>query len=241
MKTKFFVLIPLLLLLVALAMQGAAAAGVYNAGDIEVIHRIIDDNDLDWEKWTDGDMPPASWHRVDKKGSFQEGVQWSDDATSKRIVSLSVYDKGLTGTLDVSGLTELKWLGCSKNKLIAFDISKCVKLEWFECADNNLSTLDATRCTKLAKLECDGNPLSHLKLPGGYQVNIVVVPQGSGTVRLTEYNHDKKRVTLSAKAMEGSAFSGWTVSGFPTKPRTRGSSVVFTLPPTTVTVTANFQ
>jgi len=311
MKTKAIVLALLLLLFAALVMQGAAAADVYNAGDIAVIHRIIDDNGLDWEKWTTGSTPPASWELMEKYGVSLKGVEWSDAAADKRIVGLDVSNEGLTGTLDMSGLIELTWLSCGfnnlsaldvtecdnlkslscgknnlsalnvsknanlkslscsssglsaldvtecielerlacgnnnlstldvskniklkslycvDNQLNALDVTKCVNLETLFCYNNNLSALNVAECVSLKRLACYNNTLSHLKLLDGYELNVIIVPEGSGTVTLDAYDYSKGRITLSAEAMGDSSFGDWTVDGLLSEPRTHGSTVSF--------------
>jgi len=234
MLIKLFVLILFLSVFPATTLQGvvdlgnpqsAAPADVYNADDIAVIHRIIDANGLDWERWTDGDEPPDNWR-----------LDWSCDAVNKRVVGLWLSNKGLTGTLDMSGLTELSELRCN---------------------DNQLSALDVSMCAGLSALECEGNPLSHLKLPDGTELIVAVVPEESSTVMLTAYDHHDRSVTLTAEAIDGIGFRDWGLNAITTDDNdlsdwnwaastasagagTKEISFSFRLPATTVTIKANF-
>ena len=103
-----------------------------------------------------------------------------------RIVKLDVTEKGLTGTLDVSPLTELRELHGNKNRFTALDLSKNTKLKrlFFDgnqlavldvsqnvelneigCAGNQLTALDVSQNTKLHSLWCQGNRLTTLVVP----------------------------------------------------------------------------
>ena len=82
---------------------------IYYADDIEVINNIIDDNGLDWEKAPeDGSSVPSDWEYY---------VEWSEGPSNRRITQLSLWQLGLSGTLDVSGLSSLQELDCSENNL----------------------------------------------------------------------------------------------------------------------------
>ncbi len=166
MKTRHIILALLVLLLIPM-IQGVASSEVYNAGDIAVINRIIDENGGygAWEKWTTGDEPPSSWMPIEVGAEIgQSGVYWSSSATNRRIVDLRLWEDGLEGTLDVSGLTELKALKCNTNALSALDISACAKLEELNCAGNALDQLDVSRCPELKDLICADNNISELDL-----------------------------------------------------------------------------
>ena len=89
------------------------AAPVYNPGDIAVINAIIDNNGLNWTKAPeDGSAIPVGW----------TGIIWSDDPIDKRITRLDLYANGLSGEVDVSGLTEMEWLDCGCNELTMLDV-----------------------------------------------------------------------------------------------------------------------
>ena len=140
----------------ALSDQGgtaAGAAGDYNASDVAVINAIIDDNGLGWTLApADGSSIPSDW----------TGVEWSTAATGKRVVELDLYFEGLSGKLDVSGLTDLEYLNCNINGLTALDVSKNTKLKELDIVVNSLSTLDVSKNVNLESLYCASNSLSTL-------------------------------------------------------------------------------
>jgi len=66
--------------------------------------------------------------------------------------------------LDVSKVTSLKRLNCSKNNLTALDVTKNTNLEMLACAYNPLTNLDLSNNPKLDILICWSNQLTSLDL-----------------------------------------------------------------------------
>jgi len=86
-----------------------AAYSDYDAGDIVVIEAIIDNNGLEWLK-ASTEVPAnvdSTWMATN-----WPGVTW-DSSTPARIVELNLYNTGLTGALDVTGLSALEYPGQS--------------------------------------------------------------------------------------------------------------------------------
>ena len=133
-----------------------ATAGDFNTGDIAVINAIIDNNGLGWTKdnVADGDTIPVDW----------TGVIWSADNTNKRITSLNIGNKNLTGTLDVSGLSALTDLACNDNQLTALNISANASLKILHCYENNLTSLDISANAALVTLQCSGNQITTINI-----------------------------------------------------------------------------
>ena len=131
---------------------------MYNPGDIAAINAIIAGNGLGWTPAgpADGSYVPADW----------KGVTWSDDALNKRVVGLNVTNEGLTGSLNVSGLSKLAVLNCNDNTLTALNVSGLTALSWLDCVSNNLTALNVSGLTALSWLNCMGNDLSALDVSG---------------------------------------------------------------------------
>ena len=123
---------------------------VYSQNDVDVINAIIDNNNLSATK-----DDPASW-------TF---ATW-DGSSPKRITKLDLYNKSLTGTLDVSGLTSLTTLDCSRNQLETLDVSGLTSLTELSCYNNQLVTLDVSGLSSLTYLSCDNNQLGTLDVSG---------------------------------------------------------------------------
>ena len=119
----------------------------YDPGDVAAVNAIYDDNHL--AEGTRND--PSTW-------TF---VVW-DNGSPKRITSLDLSGKSLSGTLDVGKLTEVTDLNCSNTKLSALEVSKNTKLTDLNCSNTKLSALDVSKNTKLAKLNCSNTQLSAL-------------------------------------------------------------------------------
>jgi len=137
----------------------------YNPGDIAVINAIINNNGLQWTKANpaDGSYVPADW----------TGVTWSDDAENKRIITLNVVSRLLSGALDVSGLTNLQYLNCGVNKLTSLDVSGLTNLQQLYCYGNNLTVLNLTGLNSITSFNGDGqtSSLSFTGSAGNYTAN----------------------------------------------------------------------
>lgn len=122
----------------------------YHDGDVAVINGIIENNDL-----TAAKDDPEGW-KTDNL------VRW-DSSTPKRITYVDIYDKGLRGTLNVSGLTKLNSLFCGKNNLTGLNVSKNTSLTSLSCFDNQLEgILDVSGLTELMTFNCYNNQLTAL-------------------------------------------------------------------------------
>ena len=133
-------------------------AQTYNAGDVAVVNSIISNNGLNWTTANpaDGSYIPADW----------TGCKWSSDVSNKRITLLDVWNKSLTGTLDVSGLEDLGRLNCTHNQLSTLNLSGLVNLWMLECYNNQLTELNLTEFVNLELLYCNDNKLTDLDLTG---------------------------------------------------------------------------
>jgi len=130
---------------------------LYNTGDIAVINSIIDNNGL--VGWT---TAPTDGSATAAHFTTWTTVGWSTDADNKRIKSLSLENKNLTGALDVSGLAELTHLSLIQNHITAIDVSGLEKLEELDVANNDLTALDVTSNIALTLLSCGNNELTQL-------------------------------------------------------------------------------
>jgi uncharacterized repeat protein (TIGR02543 family) len=153
-----------------------AQAQTYNAG-IAVINSWIDNNGLTFSKMED-DATACPWNSVN--------ITWSSATTNKRITKIVINYGGLTGDLDVTGLTELTSLNlnynsgvtginasgltaltalnCTYCQLTELDVSGCTALTTLNCRNNQLTELDVSGCTALKTLFCENNQLSELDI-----------------------------------------------------------------------------
>lgn len=131
-----------------------AASSKYDPGDTAAIHAMIDNNHLNAAK-----DDPSSW------GKF---VTW-DGGFPKRIYKLDLSGLGLTGQLDLSGLSgaALTSLNCSNNQLTGLTgLSRLSGLKRLYCAHNQIQTLDLSSLPALSILSCHHNQLQALDLTG---------------------------------------------------------------------------
>ena len=127
----------------------------YNTDDVAAFQAILDEH----TSLVSGDVKkndPASWTGL---------VAW-DESNPKRITKLYLGNPGLSGTLDVSRLTQLTYLDCSANQLTALDVSGTALTSLY-CAGNKLKTLDGLgSLTQLDILSCSANQLTALDVSG---------------------------------------------------------------------------
>ena len=161
---------------------------VYSKNDVAVINEIIDNNNLTATK-----DDPASW-----------GFATWDVSSPKRITQLILRGESLTGTLDVSGLSSLTRLDCSKNQLGTLDVTGLSRLTTLNCSENQLVTLDVSGLSSLTYLYCDNNKLGTLDVSGLLRLtnlsladnpltsftskdgkSLTITPLVSGTVKMT--------------------------------------------------------
>ena len=95
----------------------------------------------------------------------REGVTLTWNAEG-RLTQIVASDAGLTGSLDLTGLTALIRLNCGENQLTALDVSKCEALIGLSCYHNQLTELDVSENTALITLMCDFNQLAKLDVSG---------------------------------------------------------------------------
>ena len=119
-----------------------------------------DPSDLAWLEGFLSSHPEAS---LSGTGS----VTWENG----RITRLDLSYLGLTGTLDVSGLTALTYLDCYYNQLTGLNASGCTALTSLECGYNQLADLNVSGCTALQVLYCYNNQLATLDVSGCTALN----------------------------------------------------------------------
>ena len=68
--------------------------------------------------------------------------------------------------LNVSGCAALKSIVCYGNQLTSLDVSGCVALKSIDCSGNQLTSLDVSGCAALEELSCNNNQLTSLEVSG---------------------------------------------------------------------------
>ena len=144
----------------------------YHDGDVAVINKIIAENGL-----KEASDAPSSWTGF---------LTWTGpEGGTKRITGLSIQERGLTGTLEVSGLTELSSLNCSSNRLTALDLSGM----------------------KVRYLTCGSNPFTSFTSPEGRK--LTVDSSENGSVMMRSYTLGTGEAELKADASLGYQFQRW--------------------------------
>lgn len=203
-----------------------AKGGGYD-GDVAAFGAILDAH----PSLVSGDVSrddPESW--------INAGVIWQD--YPKRITGLDLTNKGLTGTLDVSGLTALTSLQCANNELTdLIGLESLTKLGGLYCANNELTDLTGLgSLMNLVILDCANNPYTTFTTRAGH--TLTVVPFAGGKVWMTGYDMEDHAVELTARPDSGYTFQKWT--DLPEGAASDGNTASFTLSGN-VTVEAIFE
>ncbi len=161
MKRKIFSILLILCMMFTLFPAGVFAADpTYNTGDIAIINAIINNNHPDG-------MTPANSDGSESPADWNEEVGWSGSVgdTNRRVVWLSLNDKNMSGTLNVSGLTSLVYLMCATNQLTGLTLGNLPALTRMFIFSNQLSgSLDLSGLSALEYLDCSNNQLTGLTL-----------------------------------------------------------------------------
>ncbi len=188
----------------------------YDPLDVQKINEFIDQyslKDVDGTSMpkanpADGSYIPREWYRSTIiTGNFFDNTFeqtlitpftiWSSDSP-KRLVGLSLENKNITGSINMSvftaitelnvaqnkitdliltGLSELKKLKCNNNQLTELKLvgetegSSLIKLEEINCANNQISLLNLNGFSKLKYLNCANNKLSSLDLTSSHLIS----------------------------------------------------------------------
>ena len=106
------------------------------------------------------------WDKVEAakaiNGLTDAQVGWWKSEGEYRLNGIYATSGGLSGSLDMSGCTALKYLVCDSNQLTSLNVSNCTALEWLRCGYNQLMTLDISANTALTDLRCNSNQLTSL-------------------------------------------------------------------------------
>ncbi len=114
----------------------------YNAADVTAVQQMIADHNLEALLSVDA-SDPATWSFA----TWSSGTDW-------RVLGLSLDNLGLTGTLDISGLSELESLSCEDNDLTDVTFGTVTTLKDINIQLNDIASLAsaARRCWIRSKL-----------------------------------------------------------------------------------------
>jgi len=147
----------------------ASPPGTYNTGDIAVINALVANNGLGSALApADGSSVPSGWNNT---------IIWSNSVSDKRVKEIWSNHNyvGLTGTLDVSGLSNLEQLSCYSNNLTGLNASGLTNLTNLICHSNYLTRLDVSGCANLTTLNCRNNNLTELDVSGCTRLSLLNV------------------------------------------------------------------
>ena len=105
---------------------------------------------------------PETW----KNSRLGLSITWTEVSAEKRLYTfgLSYTAVGLTGSLDVSGCTNIRQIDIDRNPISSVDVSGCMSLNALNCSSCNISEIILSGCSALTVLRCGDNQLNELSL-----------------------------------------------------------------------------
>ncbi|MCR5165359.1 MAG: fibronectin type III domain-containing protein [Thermoguttaceae bacterium] len=143
---------------------------------------------------------PSTWAKV----------KWVETDSGKQAVDINWAYYSLTGSLDLSGCSALKYLNCGWNQLEELNVSGCTSLETLVCCENLLESLDVSENLALDSLDCWNNQIEELDVSNntamtylvcfGNEMTTLDVSQNDQLGVLWCWNEDLTNVALSQTA-----------------------------------------
>lgn len=145
---------------------------------------------------TNGEVLNSSYD-PDKPSTWSD-VFWSSGEPPQRVTRISWYRNDITGTLDLSGLTALKYFTAYSAQLTAIDVSGCTSLTEFEYTgpffgERTLTSLNLRGATALERLSLANTLLTSLDLSDATELTFLYIDNSELTsldlsklTRLTE-------------------------------------------------------
>lgn len=193
------------------AVPEAAMANVpegYCAKDVTHLRDFLEQTDNEGKKNGTKINPdydaddPSTWSKV----------KWVETESGKQAVDINWAYYSLTGSLDLSGCSALKYLNCGWNQLEALNVSGCTSLETLVCCENLLESLDVSENLALDRIDCFNNQIEELDVSNNTAMTYLVC-FGNELTRLDVSQNDQLGVLwcwnedLTAVALSQTAFN----------------------------------
>lgn len=120
-------------------------------------------------------------------------------------------NKGLYGSLDLSGFSSLKVLSVYNNKLTSLNLANCPSISTVSVAYNKMSRIVVTGSKNLKLLSARGNSSSYIKYNYGKTKRLAIIKSTTGgvvSVRYEKIGNTHKHI-LRTSAKSGYKFKGW--------------------------------
>lgn len=137
--------------------------------------------------WGDGSITNSNSHRYNTPGKYnivikakklrwfsyvdnsRAGIISADFKECNSLVGIKLGDYANTNkitTLDLSGLTVLKYLDVDNVSLKSLNVNGCLALMYLDCSCNDLETINIETCKQLVYFDCADNDITTLNVSG---------------------------------------------------------------------------
>jgi len=154
-------LLPLIFAFLAITTLHTATAQTYDPYAVQVINNLIANNGLQAEP-----NAPETW---------KYWSEWNDSIPKQLIAAYFSDDNPpyppLFGEISFGGLTTVKRLDFSGNRITKLNVKNCIGLQVLYCNKTPLTELNVTNCTSLQILDCRDNSLTEFDLTSCMQMS----------------------------------------------------------------------
>ena len=154
-----------------------------------LVNLYKDTNGDNWKinnNWC-SDVPVEQWY----------GVNTTQNEDGTMLVTLSLSNNNLVGSIDLSDCMYIEWLSCGSNSLSSINVTNCTNLKTLECSNNQLKellidgssltdigcssnkliTLNLKNCSKIESVDCSFNDIVDLQADGLPSLKNLYCPQ----------------------------------------------------------------
>ena len=92
------------------------------------------------------------------------GINWKSVNGVKKLYLINIVNKGLVGSLALSGCTQLQYIDCSWNNIESVSVNDCALLRYLYVHSNKLTNLSISGSTYINYFNCEDNKLRRIDL-----------------------------------------------------------------------------
>lgn len=167
-----------------------------------------------YNKKTNGKRINSYYNSLYSSTWFAKGTYSAGDGFGKMQKIYWPSNKGLYGSLDLSGFGSLQKLSVYNNKITSLNLSNCPSINTVLVPNNKMTKIIVTGSKNLTLLSAKGNPATYIKYNYGTTKRTAIIKSTTGgtvSVRYTKTSSGKHIHEMKAVAKSGYIFKGWYI------------------------------